>query len=73
MEIRPNIVFLNFDQPYPNSPLVAVIFPDNLGKFGDLKLFKDQSVQVSGTITEYHDKPEIVLESPDQIKIVEGK
>jgi hypothetical protein len=73
ISIRPNIVFLNFDQQYPNSPLVAVIFPDNLGKFGDLKRFKDQSVEVSGTITEYHDKPEIVLESPDQIKIVEGK
>ena len=73
ISIRPNIVFLNFNQPYPNSPLVAVIFPDNLGKFGDLKRFKDQSVEVSGTITEYHDKPEIVLESPDQIKVVSEK
>ena len=33
--IRPNIVFINFDQPFPNSPLAAVIFPDNVGNFGD--------------------------------------
>jgi len=29
------------------------------------------SVEISGTITEYRNKPEIVLESPDQVKVVE--
>lgn len=66
--IRPNIVFINFDQPFPNSPMTAVIFPDHLAKFGDLHRFEHQPVEVRGTITEFHNKPEIILESPDQIK-----
>jgi hypothetical protein len=71
--VRPNVAFLNLDQPSPNSPFTAVIFQENMGQFGDLQKFKDQAVEISGTITEYHDKPEIILESPDQIKVVNGK
>ena len=69
----PTITFLNLDQPFPNSPLALVIFLDNVGKFGDLQRFQNQSVEISGTITEYRNKPEIVLESPDQIKMSDGK
>jgi len=70
---RPNITVLDLDQPFPNSPLAVVIFPDNVGKFGDVKKFDGKNVEVVGTITEYRKKPEIILESPDQIKIVGGK
>jgi hypothetical protein len=68
---RPTITFINLDRTGPNSPLAVVIFPENLGKFGDLQRFNGKSVEISGTITEYRNKPEIVLESPDQIKLVE--
>jgi hypothetical protein len=60
-------------QPFSNSPMAAVIFPDNVGNFGDLHRFDHQNVEVSGTITEFHNKPEIILESPDQIKVVGEK
>ena len=72
VSIRPTIAFLNLDQPNPNSPLVAVIFPDHLAQFGDLQRFNHHTVEISGTITEYRNKPEIILESPDQIKVVRG-
>jgi S1/P1 Nuclease len=71
--VRPNITFINLDESGPNSPFTAVIFPDNAGKFKDLEKIKNQSVEISGTITEYRGKPEIILEGPDQIKVRDGK
>ncbi|MGO8837550.1 MAG: S1/P1 nuclease [Limisphaerales bacterium] len=71
--LRANVAFLNLDQPGPDSPFTAVIFQENFGPFGDLQKFKGQAVEINGTITEYHDKPEIILESPGQVKVVDGK
>ena len=70
---RPTITILDIDQAYPNAYFTAVIFPANAGKFGDLKKFANQNVEISGTIIEYRNKPEIILESPAQIKVVPGK
>jgi S1/P1 Nuclease len=67
---RPNITFINLDQPGRNSPFTAVIFPDNISLFGDVQKYQAQNVEISGTITEYHGKPEIILATPDQIKVV---
>lgn len=71
--IRPTVTFVDLDGSGRNSPFTAVIFPDNVGKFGDLQRFKNQDVEISGTITQYRNKLEIVLESPDQIKSMDGK
>jgi hypothetical protein len=71
--MRSSVAFLNFEQPYPNSPLAAVVLGDNLGQFGDLKKFGDKQVEISGAITKYRGKPEIVLEAPDQIHILPDK
>jgi hypothetical protein len=70
---RPTITILDLDQPYPNTPFTAVIFPENFGQFGDLQKLKNQNVEISGTVTEYRNKPEIILETPSQIKVVDGK
>jgi len=73
VSVRPTITFIDLDGSGRNSLFTAVIFPDNVGKFGDLERFKNQNVEVNGTVTEYRNKPEIILESPDQLKIVDGK
>ena len=70
--IRPNVNFINLDGIGRSAPFTAIIFPDNADKFGDLDRFKNQNVEISGTVTEYHNKPEIILESPDQIRVVGG-
>ena len=72
VSVRRNVAFLNIDKPFPDSPFTAVIFEDNLGQFGDLQKFNNQNVEISGTVTEYHGKPEIILESMNQLKIVGG-
>lgn len=73
VSVRPTITFINLDQPGRNSPFTAVIFPDNVSLFGDVQKLQGQNVEISGTITEYHDKPEIILESPNQVKVMDGK
>jgi DNA/RNA endonuclease YhcR with UshA esterase domain len=69
VSIRPKIVFLNMDKPYPDSPFTLVIFPAATNKFGNLKSLKGASVEVTGVITNYHDRAEIVLEKASQLKV----
>lgn len=69
--LRPTIVFLNLDQPFPNSPFAVIIHSENTNQFGDLKSLQGKSVEIKGTIKKYHDKPEIVLDSADQLKVLE--
>ena len=70
VNVRPKIVFINMDKPYPESPLTLVIFPKATNQFGDLKALKGMSVEVTGTITNYHNHAEIVLERSKQLKVV---
>jgi len=70
--VHPTIVFLNLDKPYPDSPFTAVIQSQYTNEFGDVSLLKDKSVEVHGTVKKYHDKPEIALESTNQLRVVEA-
>ena len=70
VSVLPRIAFINLDQPHPDSPLTAVIFPTATNQFPDIKSLKGKSVEISGKIKNYHDKPEIVLESSNQLTVV---
>jgi hypothetical protein len=72
VSVRPNMAFINLDQPFPNSPFAAVIFQENLSLFPDLQKLNNQNVEITGTITEYRGKPEIILESTNQVKVIGG-
>lgn len=67
--VRPKLVFINLDQPYPDSPFVAVIFSSATNQFANLKPLKGQVVEITGTVKNYHDKPEIVLDKPGQLSV----
>ncbi|HXC36486.1 MAG TPA: hypothetical protein VNV43_11470 [Candidatus Acidoferrales bacterium] len=67
--IRPTIVFLNMDKPYPRSPFALVIFPAATNQFSNLKALKGASVEVQGKIVNYHNRPEIVLEKASQLTV----
>jgi len=60
-------VFLDFCKSYKSCPFSAVIFADDVSKFGDLSHYDGQSVTITGTITSYQGNAEIVLSSPSQI------
>lgn len=70
---RPTITLINLDRTGANSPFTAVIFPENANLFPDIEKLKGKSVEISGTVTEYRKKPEIVLETSGQIKVADQK
>jgi DNA/RNA endonuclease YhcR with UshA esterase domain len=69
--IRPKVIYLNLDQPYPDSPFTLVIFPHDARKFGNLKELDGKNVEATGKIRNYHDRPEMILNTAKQLKIVE--
>ncbi len=72
VSLRPTIVFINLDQPYPDSPFAAVIHASATNQFGALRALKGRSVELTGKIINYHDRPEMVLEKPTQLYVVGG-
>lgn len=70
---KKNNIFLNFERPYPNQCFSAVIFASSLHRFPKDPeiLYLKKKVRVFGEIKEYKGKPEIILESQNQIEILE--
>ena len=64
------VAYLNFIERYPKTPFTAVIFADKFYEFGDLSRYRNKTVLVTGTISEFRKKPQMILNSPDQIQII---
>lgn len=66
------VCFLNFDKDYKNS-LSLVIFPSSFKKFPENpeKFYLGKKVRVEGRIKIYNDRLEIILDSQDQIKVLD--
>lgn len=66
--MRPRVIFLNLDRPFPNSPFTVVIYP---GKYlANVKALNGKSIEIRGKIKNYNDKPEIVLDSTNQLTVL---
>jgi endonuclease YncB( thermonuclease family) len=65
---RAGNVFLNFDRPFPNQTFQGVVFRAAVAAFGGLRRYEGQETVVYGLIKLYNGKPEIVLDSPSQIR-----
>ena len=70
VSVRSTVTILDVDGAGRSAPFTAVIFSANAGAFGNLERFNNQKVEISGTITDYRNKPEIILESPSQVTVV---
>ena len=66
-----NTVFLNFDKAYPNQCFTGVIFSLDLYKFvkNPEDYYSNKTVRIMGEVKEYQGKPEIILETPNQIEV----
>src|ERR1017187_8204640 len=71
--IRPTVTFLNLDKNYPNSPFSVVIFHGKSSFYGDANALKGKAVEIKGKIKNYQDKPEIVLDSTNQLTVFDSK
>jgi len=63
--------FLNFDPDWQRT-FSAVIFQHSFGRFpaNPEQYYQGKTVRITGRIKEYQGRPEIILESPEQITIV---
>ena len=71
--LKSNTVFLNFEKAYPNQCFTGVIFSSDLYKFvqNPENYYLNKTVRVFGEVKEYQGRPEIILETPNQIEIGE--
>ena len=60
-------VFLDFCASYKSCPFSGVIFADDAKKFGDLSKYNGTTVTLTGKISSYQNKAEIVLSDPSQL------
>lgn len=60
-------LFINFDRPYPNDAMSAVIWRDQLNKIGRPPLTDGQTICISGLIQKYRNKPQIEINHRAQI------
>lgn len=67
-----NVTFLNFTNDWRGT-FSVVIFASNYDKFPQPphELFRNKSIRVKGRVKEYQGAPEIVVESPNDIQIVQ--
>lgn len=65
------VAYLNFVEKFPKNPFSGVIFAGKFDKFGDLNIYERKNVEITGRISVYKEKPQIILDSKDQIKILQ--
>ena len=71
--IRPTVTFLNLDKVYPDSPFTVVIFHGHSSFYGDANALRGKSIEIKGKIVKYRDKPEIALDSTNQLTVFDAK
>jgi hypothetical protein len=62
--------FMNLDVPYPKQIFTIVIWGADRLKFGKPEaLYRDRNICVTAKITSHRDIPEMVINTPSQIRI----
>lgn len=64
-----SVEYLNFEKKYPNNPFAGVIFKEKFGEFGDPSVFLHRVVELTGKVSLYKGKPQIIMISKLQIII----
>ncbi len=64
------VAYLNFVEKYPQNPFTAVIFENKFSEFKDINKYEMKNVEVTGRVSSFKGKPQIILDSPNQIKVV---
>jgi DNA/RNA endonuclease YhcR with UshA esterase domain len=63
--------FINFGGRFPNHVFYAVIFESQADRFPGVRGLEGKPVAISGTVELYKGKPQIILQSPDQILLID--
>lgn len=66
-------VFLDFGSGYPHQDFTAVIPAREAGQLVALSSYKGRSLDVTGRIDRYRGKPEIMVDSLHQLRLVKSR
>lgn len=64
------VAYINFENKFPKNIFSCAVFENRFNDFGDLSRYKEKTVEVTGKITTYKNKPQVILNSKDQIRIM---
>jgi hypothetical protein len=67
--LRPTIWLLHLNQKFPNSPLNCVVRGDYTNAFPNFEDYLGQRIRVTGRITDFRGRLELVLTSTNQIEV----
>lgn len=65
------VAYLNFVKKYPDNPFTGVIFANKFDEFGDLMKYENKNVEVTGRVSTFRGKPQIIIDRKSQIKLAE--
>ena len=69
--LNDKVAYLNMDNKFPKNAFSCAIFSLKFTEFGDLSKYKGKNIEVTGKISTFKNKPQIILNSKDQIKILQ--
>jgi hypothetical protein len=64
------VAYLNFIEKYPKNLFSAVIFSSRFSSFTNIDKYEKHTVEVTGRVSMYKGKPQVILDNESQIKIV---
>lgn len=64
------VAYLNFVEKFPENPFSGVIFSRSFEDFGDISIYEGKKVSLTGRVTVYRGRPQIIMDSKEQIKIL---
>lgn len=67
---KSNTTFINIDGKYPDNKFTLVIFKDDASRFPEVNTWEGKTIEVSGKVELYRDRPQIILKELKQIKIL---
>lgn len=65
------VAYLNMENKFPKNIFSCAIFSAKLYEFGDLSRFKGKNIEVTGRVITFKNKIQIILNSKEQIKIIQ--
>lgn len=68
--VRDRVSYLNFDKKYPKNTFTGVVFEEKFEEVGGLEIYKNKNIEIKGKITLYKEKPQIIITSKNQIRIL---
>ncbi|HVA00923.1 MAG TPA: hypothetical protein VMV34_04615 [Terriglobia bacterium] len=66
---RSGSTFLDFCKDYRQCPFTSVIFAGDRSQFGNVASLEGKRVQITGEITTYNGRAEIIIHEPRQIRL----